>query len=381
MSLNRRHFLKYLSLGCATPTLTGLMGCTHQKFYNPDQDIILGGGSYQQDDILKYVLAIANLQKKDKQLIDMDFLAHGIIIDPNDKKRLLVFEKNGPGAAEIDLSNLSVSKKIAPSKDKHFYGHGTFNQAGDTLYCTETNLNNQKGALVIRDAHDFNVLGEFPTYGENPHECQLIDDGATLLVTHAGSVSKTNSAPSVTYIDVASKKLKERINLANEPLTTAHTGIANDGSLVVASTPGEGLEKTHTGGVSIRSGNQPILSMTQPEVVINQMNGEALSVIIDNNRRIAAVTHPKGNMVTFWSIDKRELLKAMSVPKPAGVTLSLDEKSFIVSYGVNTSLILINTKDLNARTDSIFQPTYLSGSHIYNWSKILTEIMPTNVYS
>ena len=311
----------------------------------------------------------------------MDFLAHGIIIDPNNKERLLVFEKNGPSAAEINLSLHKVSKKLAPSKDKHFYGHGTFNQAGDTLYCTETNLNNQKGALFIRDARNFNVRGAIPTFGENPHECKLIDDGATLVVTHAGSVNNTKTGPSITYIDVASKKLKERISLANEPLTTAHIGIANDGSLVVASAPGEGLEKTHTGSVSIRSGNQPMLPMTQPEVVINQMNGEALSVIVDNKRRIAAVTHPKGNMVTFWSIDKRELLKAMSVPKPGGVTLSLDEKSFIVSYGVNTSIILINTKDLNASTDSIFQPTYLSGSHIYNWSKILTEIMPTNVYS
>jgi len=71
----------------------------------------------------------------------------------------------------------------------------------------------------------------------------------------------------------------------------------------------------------------------------------------------------------------------MSVPKPRGVTLSLDEKSFIVSYGVNTSMVLIDTKSLEASTDSILQPTYISGSHIYNWSKTLTEIMPTNIYT
>ena len=381
MSLNRRNFLKYLSLGCATPTLTGLIACTHQKFYNPDQDIILGGGSYQQDGALKHVLSIVNLQKKDKQLIDMDFLAHGIIIDPNDKKRLVVFEKIGPGAAEIDLDDHTVAKKIAPSKDKYFYGHGAFNQSGDILYCTETYLDNHKGAIVIRDGRSFKVLGEFPTYGENPHECQLVDDGATLVVTNAGSVSNTSTGPSVTYIDVATQELKERVTLTNEQLNTGHIGIAKDGSLVVASAPRKGLEKTHTGGVSIRSGNQSMLSMTQPEIVIDKMTGEALSVIVDNKHSIAAVTHPDGDMVTFWSVDKRELLKAMSVPKPRGVTLSLDEKSFIVSYGANTSMVLINTKSLDASTDSILQPTYISGSHIYNWSKTLTEIMPTNVYT
>jgi len=381
MSLNRRNFIKYLSLGCTIPSLTGLTGCTHQKFYNPDQDIILGGGSYQKDNTLKHVLAVVNLQKKDKQLIDMDFLAHGIIIDPNNKKRLVVFEKIGPGAAEIDLNKHTVSRKIAPSKDKYFYGHGAFNQSGDTLYCTETYLNNHKGTIVIRDGRDFEVLGELPTYGENPHECQLVDDGATLVVTNAGSVSNSSTGPSVTYIDVATQKLKERVTLTNEQLNTGHIGIAKDGSLVVASAPRKGLEKTHTGGVSIRSGKQPMLSMTQPEVVINQMTGEALSVIVDNKHNIAAVTHPDGNMVTFWSIDKRELIKAMSAPKPKGVALSLDEKSFIVSYGVNTSIVLIGTKNLVASTDSILQPTYISGSHIYNWSKTLTEIMPTNIYT
>ncbi len=120
--------------------------------------------------------------------------------------------------------------------------------------------------------------------------------------------------------------------------------------------------------------------MTQPEVVINRMTGEALSIAIDDKQNIAAVTHPEANMVTFWSIDKRELIKAMSVPEPRGVTLSLDEKSFIISYDINTSVILVSMKSLEARTDSIMQPSYLSGEHIYNWSKILTEIMPKNVY-
>ena len=381
MSLNRRNFIKYLSLGCALPSISGLTSCTHQKFYNPDQDIILGGGSYQQDSTLKHVLAVVNLQKRDKQRVDMDFLAHGIIIDPNNKKRLVVFEKFGPGATEIDLNNHTVSKNIAPSKNKYFDGHGAFNQSGDYLYCTETNLNNHKGTIVVRDGRNFKALGEFSTYGENPHDCRLVDDGATLVVTNAGSTSNTSTGPSVTYIDVPTQELKERVTLTNEQLNTGHIDIAKNGSLVVASAPREGLDKTNPGGVSIRSGNQTMLSMTEPEIVIDQMTGEALSVIVDNKLNIAAVTHPDSNMVTFWSIDQRELIKAMSVPEPRGVTLSLDEKSFIVSYSANTSIVLISTKDLVASTDSILQPTYISGSHIYNWSKTLTEIMPTNIYT
>lgn len=381
MSLNRRNFLKFISLAGITPSLSYLAGCSHQKFYNPDQDIILGGGRFKQNDELRHVLAVINLQQREKQLVDMTFLAHGIIIDPSDKKRLIVFEKIGPGAAEIDLNSHTVTKNITTSKEKYFNGHGAFDKSGRTLFCTETYLKDQKGIIAIRDGHSFENIGEFPTYGDNPHECQLVDDGKILVVTNAGSASVGNSEPCVTYIDVPSQKLVERVTLTNQQLNTGHIGIADDGSLIVASAPRKGLENTHTGGVSIRSGTLPMLSMTQPEVVIDQMTGEALSVMIDNKHNIAAVTHPDGNMVTFWSIDKRELLKAMSVPKPRGVTLSLDEKSFIVSYDINTSIVLVSTKALTASSDSIMQPTYISGSHIYNWSKILTEIMPADVYT
>ncbi len=381
MSLNRRNFLKFVSLGFITPSLSTLAGCTHQKFYNPDQDIILGGGRFKQNDDIRHVLAVINLQQKENNLVDMNFLAHGIIIDPNDKKRLLVFEKAGPGAAEIDLNDHTVTADIKTDKERYFNGHGAFDSTGDTFFCTETYLDNHKGIIAIRDGSSFKVLGEFSSYGLNPHECQLIDNGATLVVTNAGSDSDDNSAPSVTYIDVQSQKLIERVTLTNLQLNTGHIGIAKDGSLIVASAPREGLEKTHTGGVSIRSGNQSMLSMTSPEAVINQMTGEALSVAVDNKHNIAAVTHPDGNMVTFWSVDKRALIKAISVPEPRGVTLSLDEKSFIISYGINTSVVLVSTKNLTASTDSIMQPTYISGSHIYNWSKTLTEIMPTAVYT
>jgi len=381
MSLNRRNFIKFSSLGFTIPPLTFLAACTHRNFYNPDDDILMGGGMFKQNDELKHVLAVINLQQKQKKLVDLNFLAHGIIIDPNNKKRLVVFEKIGRGAAEIDLNNHSVTKIIKTTEDKYFYGHGAFDKKGETLFCTETYLKNHKGIIAIRDGNSFKVLGEFPTYGENPHECQLVDNGSTLVVTNAGSASVENSQPSVTYIDVQSQKLIERVTLTNNQLNTGHIGIAEDGSLIVASAPRDGLQKTDFGGVSIRSGKQQMLSMTQPEAVINQMTGEALSVAIDNKHNIAAITHPDGNMVTFWSIDKRELLKAMSVPKPRGVTLSLDEKSFIVSYDINTSIVLVSTKDLTVSTDSVMQPTYISGSHIYNWSKTLTEIMPTKVYT
>lgn len=376
MSLDRRHFLKLASLGCLSSTLN-LTACTHRRFYNPDQNILLGGGRFKQNDKLRHVLAVVNLQQKDNQLVDLDFLPHGIIVDPKNKKRLLTFAKNGAAAAEVDLDSLSMTSELSVSKNRLFNGHGVFDKSGDTLFCTETSISDHKGIINIRDGMNFKVLGEFSTYGDNPHQCQLAADGAVIVVSNAGTA---DSPASVCYIDVQSQQLIERVTLSNPRLNAGHFEITDNGSLIVTSAPLKNSGENQAGGVSIRSGKQTMLSMTQPEVILDRMTGEALSIAIDNKQNIAAVTHPEANMVSFWSLNKRELIKAISVPQPRGVTLSLDEKSFIISYDINTSVILVRSKDLSARTDSIYQPSYISGEHLYNWSKILTEIMPKNVY-
>lgn len=381
MSLSRRQFLKIISLGTLSTQGVMLSGCTHQKFYNPDQDILLGGGRFRKNGEIRHVLAVVNLLQKSNQQLDLDFLAHGIIIDPNNKKRLLTFEKEGARAAVVDLNHHSVTKNLTTADDRYFNGHGTFNKTGDRLFSTETSRDTHRGIISIRDGKTFDSLGEFPSFGENPHECQLINDGTTLVVSNAGSERSKNSQPCVTYIDMQSQQLVERITLTNKEWSPGHIRIAEDGSLIVASAARKSLEKTHRGGVSIRSPKHSMLSMTQPEMVINKLTGEALSIAIDERHNIAAITHPEANMITFWSIDKRELKKAMSVPSPRGITLSLNEKSFIVSYNADTSLILIDTKNLTADTESIMQPSFISGEHIYNWSRTLKEIMPAHVYT
>ncbi len=380
MFQSRRNFIKAFSLGSIVAPLSALTGCSHQRFYNPDQDILFGAGRYSQNGTIKHVLSAVNIQQNANQQIALDFLAHGIVIDPKNKKRLLVFEKLGAGAAEIDLDSLSVTRKLNNDDGKHYCGHGVFNQSGDTLYCTQISPQNKQCIISIRDGRSLAVVGEFPSFGEAPQHCQLIDDGATMVILNTGGESAKNLAPSITYVDIQSQQLKQRIVLTDQQISSGLVKIANDGSLVVASSPKTNAEIVAS-GISIGSVQQPMSLLSQPEFVIKQIAGEALSLVIDEQRNIVAATHPNGNMVTFWSLEKRELIKAISVPNPRGITLSLDGKSYIVSYQENSSLVHIGSRDLIADTASIVQPSYITGSYLYNWSKILTEIMPTDVYN
>lgn len=356
-----------------------MSGCTEQAFIDPGSNIILGGGKFSNPDNQKqinYALSVVNLTLKTKRLVPLDFLAHGVIVDPNDYFRLIIFEKIGPGACEVDLNAMKMVRKITTSDDKYFYGHGAFTGDGKSLYCTETYLDNKKGIIAIRDAQTMQNMGEFPTYGDNPHECQLIDNGKVMVVTNAGSTIGGNTEPSVTYIDMANQQLIEKVFMTNNRINTGHIGIAKDGSLVVASAPRDGLDKTDTGGVSIRPKDKHMETITSPNEVVKSMTGEALSVIIHNTKNIAAVTHPDGNMVTFWSVSDRRLLNVIKAEKPRGVTLTMDEKTFVVSYGADTSIMLVDVETLSINPDEKITLTYLSGSHIYNWSKTLTEILP-----
>jgi uncharacterized protein len=380
MRISKRTFLKFLASSSVIASLPSLLiGCSEKSFIDHKSNIIMGGGKFADPKTptkISYALSILNLSLKEKRLIPIDFLAHGVIIDPKNYYRLILFEKIGPGACEVDLSSMTLRSKITTSKDKYFYGHGAFSNDGDTLYCTETYLDNKKGIIAIRDSQTMQPLGEFPTYGDNPHECQMIDNGKVMVVTNAGSMGGNNTKPSVTYIDMDNQQLVEEVFLTNDKLNTGHIGLSKDGSLVVASAPRDGLKKTDLGGVSIRPKGQSIETISSPNEIVSSMTGEALSVIVHDSKNIAAVTHPDGNMITFWSVLDRRLLKHIKIDKPRGVTLTTDEKSFVVSYGTNTNIMLIDISTLATKTDESMTMTYMSGSHIYNWSKTLNEILP-----
>ncbi|WP_444995908.1 DUF1513 domain-containing protein [Aliikangiella sp. IMCC44359] len=367
MKLTRREFI----LASMSAMLTA---CTQSTSHN-NGNIILGGGQYIKDGEkqISFVLSVVNLETKVRDLTPMVFLAHGIHRNPTNKNQLAIFEKKGPHACEYDLSSRKITRSIPKINNRYFYGHGAYSLDGKILFSTETELTGLNGLIGIRNSSDLTYLGEFPSYGKEPHECKLIDNGKTLVVTNGGG-DKNGEPPSVTYIDVNSQKLIEKVELTRAELNTGHLAIGEKGDLVVVSAPRAGLGKEHLGGVSIRPKGQRLESISNPEAVTQKMLGEALSVSIHNKKRIAVVTHPDGNMVTFWSIADRKLLKVLDMPRPRGVELTVDQSQFLISYGNNANLATVSVDTLELEQSAIIYSSYITGSHIYNWSREMNEI-------
>lgn len=340
------------------------------------RNIILGGGSYRDLDTgaTEHVLSIVDLDSREQHSTSTSFLPHGIHRKPTDHNCLAVFQKIGPGAFEYDLRNRAIVREIPTAKNRLFYGHGAYTVDGSILLSTETDSDTKDGVISVRDSADLSNIGEFPSYGKEPHECKLIDGGKTLVVTNGGGNSQ-GAPPSVAYIDIESERLLERVELTNARLNTGHLAVSAAGDLVVVSAPRSGLGKEHLGGVSIRPHGAKMQSIDNPEKVTQRMQGEALSVAVHEKAGIVAVTHPDGGMVTFWSLRNRTLIKTLEIPYPRGVELTVDETSFVVSYGPTANLVRISVDTLQPDESSVIESSFITGSHIYNWSREMTEIL------
>lgn len=341
-----------------------------------DGDFLLGGGSFidpGDGKTQRFGLAAVDLPQRRAALVATTFLPHGVAIHPTRTHVVTTFEKIGPGCAEIDLATGEARRFILPTKDRWFYGHGAYSSDGTLLYSTETVNSTGEGVIGVRDAATFEYLGDFPTFGDNPHDCHLIDQGAVLVITNGGGKQGSGRQPCVTYVEVASRKLLERLDIAGERFNTGHLCTAGRDGLVVVSAPRAGLTDKDLGAVSLRIGGGALETATDPAEIAARMVGEALSVEVHEPTRVAAVTHPNGGMVTWWSTATGAHVKTFDRPRPRGVTLSRDGNRFLVSYGPSTDLMEIDAASLEPAAESAMTHTFLSGSHLFNWTRLTAQ--------
>jgi len=302
--------------------------------------------------------------------IPMQFFGHGIVPDPANSELVSVFEKRGRGACEIDLKQGIVTRTIETRPNRQFYGHGAYSRDGQLLYCTETiTEGDYEGVIAVRDAGTHEYLGDFPSYGSSPHDCRLVNDGATLVVTNGGG-KLNGAAPNVSYIDVRSQTLIERLEFDSEHVNAGHLDITSDGKLAVVSAQREGLPEKALGGISFRR-DGVLRTIKEPTKLVEHLFDESLSVCIHEPGNIVGATTPAGNLVTFWNIESGELLHYYILQNPRGIELTRDGNYFVVSYGQGDppeALCLISSATLEHTGGYDLVSTGITGSHLTSYS-------------
>jgi hypothetical protein len=381
MTRSRLKGIDSQAAGAAAAALRASGNAQRSGAPDPNVDLILGGGSFidpKDRKTQRFVLSAVEPAARRVSLVPTDFLPHGVAIDPLQPTRIVAFEKIGPHSLEIDLASGEPCRALSPASGRWFYGHGAFSADGKRLYSTETIRAEERGVVGVRDAATLEYLGEFPTYGENPHDCELLEGGSVLAITNGGGPAGGNMQPSVTYVEVASERLLEKVELADPRFNAGHLAVPKSQGLVVVSAPRKGLADSDVGAVSIRRPGEPLHTMTEPPDIAARMTGEALSVQVHEPSGIVAVTHPLGAMVTFWSLRDARLVKVLDLPRARGLALTLDSRRFVVSYGTSTEVALIDPETLELDATVAVSRSFLSGSHLFNWSRLAKRPVPAS---
>jgi len=337
--------------------------------------LVMGAGQHVNpaDGKRRFDLSVIDLDDPDfpMVLVPMPFFGHGICADPVNPELVSVFEKRGKGACEINLKEGSVTRTIPTTANRQFYGHGAYSPDGKFLYCTETVVEDDyEGLIAVRDAKTHETLGEFPSFGSSPHDCHLIDDGATMVVTNGGGPLE-GVAPSVAYVDVKTQQLLDKLEFETQHINAGHLDISSSGGLAVVSAQREGLSDRALGGITLKLANGRFHTLTEPADVVQRLLGETLSVCLHEAAGIVGATTPAGNLLTFWDLNSGELVRCYQLQNPRGIELSQDGRHFIVSFGFGNppeALCLISATSLEKIDGYDLAATWITGSHLFSYS-------------
>lgn len=154
--------------------------------------------------------------------------AHDVEISPDGKLGVLCgFEARDQVAFDPKTLDLvAVAPAFAPGWRGG--GHAVYIDSGKTVVLSERapraplrgKLESHHGRVTIRDATTLKIRGSYSTYGIDPHDIRLIEDGRVLVIANYGSLPKAGqrglSVPrevreaSVTLIDMADGRLLEK---------------------------------------------------------------------------------------------------------------------------------------------------------------------------
>ena len=371
MKVSRRHFLKQTAFTASSAAMAVRAPHVLATDSTPVKGTIIGPGAVDNEEIgeREFFLGLIDLDKPEPypvNTIKLDFFAHGVSPNSVQPTRAALFQKQGPGACEVDLAERVVIRPITTAADRRFYGHGAYSPDGSILYATETIMSTPdlKGIIAVRDAQSHEYLGEFPSYGAQPHDCQLIDDGKIMAVTNGGLHFGHPSRGCVSFVEIATQKLVDQVIIDSEEKNAGHLFISPKGHLAIVSAERDGLdEKTFTGGITLRPAGGEAKLLWEPVDLLARMIGETLSVYIDDKTGVVAATTPAANLVTFWDINTGELVKSLNVPDPRGITLTLDGKYWALSCA-NAVLTFLHADSLEAADIKPVFPSYTTGSHV-----------------
>lgn len=269
--------------------------------------------------------------------------AHSVAVAPGGAVAVFFARRPGRAAWQLDLAAGGIVRTWRAAPGRHFYGHGAFSADGRRLYASENDYQNARGVIGVYDIAAGRRIGELPSHGTGPHDLRLLPDGRTLVVANGGiethpdvpreALNLDTMQPSLAYVDSADGRLLERVRPPHHWLSVRHLWAAPDG-LVGVAMQYQGPPADRVPLVAFhRRGEPDLRAALAPLAEQRAMQGYTASICIDPASAVAAVTCPRGDVVTLWDTAAARFIAAQRLTDAGGVNLAPGGGGFVVTTG------------------------------------------------
>lgn len=278
--------------------------------------------------------------------VDLPERGHGAVRRPGTPEVVAFARRPGRFMAVVDVVEGRRTRLIDAAPGRHFYGHGVFAADGTLLYAPENAYDEpEPGVIGVYDAADgYRRLGELKAGGVGPHDLRLIDGGRTLVVAVGGILTHPDMGraklnldrmrPSLTYLDRASGAVLEQVAPAPEDhqASLRHLALGPDGQVVIVA-QFEGDPRRRPPLVLLHRRGGAARWLTAPEPIQARLRNYCGSAAVDAAGTVAAVSHPRGGLVTLWSLAEGRFLWAAEAPDGCGVAPDGRPGGFVITSG------------------------------------------------
>ena len=344
--MNRRQFFWFVAASAAV-SVSGALGVEklmQKAGTNPNHASILPNAQqlYSATDNPNggHFLTRYDLLTQQYQSVVVPVRGHALL--PLADGRVILFGRRPAFESAIVDFTTQTSQPLTVSNGRHFDGHGCLNAAGDVLFTTENDYDGVRGVLGIRDSKTFQQLGEYDTYGLDPHDVHLMPDGKTLVVANGGiqthpdfgrrKLNLDTMQPSLVYLDAATGKKLDEYRLPDHLLSIRHLTVTAQGDVGAAlQYEGDLYRQQPASLVAWQHHGKDLQLLTIDAKAIMAFNGYMADLAYDPQQQLLAVTSPRGNHVTFWDIAQQQFLSAQPLAEPSGIAFMPDQQRFLVT--------------------------------------------------
>ena len=204
-----------------------------------------------------------------------------------------------------------------------------------------------KGVIGVWDVNNnYRRVNEFKSFGIGPRELIIPGDGRTLAVANGGMLTHPDTGrrklniltmnPSLVYLNSENGRLLEQYTFEqrrHQKLSIRHLSTNHTGTICIA-LQDLGPWRDQIPLVAFhRRGNTKLELAEAPLKTTCQLRGYMGSVTIDRSGKIAAVSAPRGGVITFWDMDTYNFLTEIDLRDGCGIAATNKDGKFLITAG------------------------------------------------